>query len=172
MIYKIIGVFLALLVLNGCSVKVPDDITLVKNFDVTRYQGTWYEIARFDHSFERGLEQVTATYRLNQDDSLNVINRGFNFEKGEWSEVEGKGYFIGRPDVAALKVSFFGPFYGGYNVIALDSDYRYALVTGENKNYLWILSRTKTLPESVKARYLAIAEQNGFDTRELIWVRH
>jgi apolipoprotein D and lipocalin family protein len=156
----------------ACSTPAPPPgVTVVTPFDVQRYLGTWYEIARFDHPFESGLEKVTANYSLRGDGGVKVINRGFNPKKNKWQESEGKGYFTGSTARAALKVSFFGPFYGGYNVIELDKDYRYALVCGPDKSYLWILSRTPTLDDGVKQKLLQTAQQYGFDTSKLVWVK-
>lgn len=155
----------------ACSVSPPKDVKVVNNFDSQRYLGTWYEIARLDHRFERGLEQVTANYSPREDGGLQVINRGFNTQKQQWQESTGKAYFIGSPQVAALKVSFFGPFYGGYNVIELDTDYRYALVCGPNRDYLWILSRTPELDAATRDRLLQTAKNSGFAIDKLIWVK-
>ncbi|CAI1666935.1 Outer membrane lipoprotein blc precursor [Serratia quinivorans] len=155
----------------ACSVSPPKDVKVVSHFDSQRYLGTWYEIARLDHRFERGLEQVTANYSPREDGGLRVINRGFNPQKQQWQESTGKAYFIDSPQVAALKVSFFGPFYGGYNVIELDADYRYALVCGPNRDYLWILSRTPELDAATRDRLLQTAKNNGFDIDKLIWVK-
>ncbi|WP_426507332.1 outer membrane lipoprotein Blc [Serratia proteamaculans] len=155
----------------ACSISPPKDVKVVSRFDSQRYLGTWYEIARLDHRFERGLEQVTANYSPREDGGLKVINRGFNPQKQQWQESIGKAYFIGSPQVAALKVSFFGPFYGGYNVIELDADYRYALVCGPNRDYLWILSRTPELDAATRDRLLQTAKNNGFDIDKLIWVK-
>ncbi|CAI1154225.1 outer membrane lipoprotein Blc [Serratia proteamaculans] len=155
----------------ACSVSPPKDVKVVSHFDSQRYLGTWYEIARLDHRFERGLVQVTANYSPREDGGLKVINRGFNPQKQQWQESTGKAYFIGSPQVAALKVSFFGPFYGGYNVIELDADYRYALVCGPNRDYLWILSRTPELDAATRDRLLQTAKNNGFDIDKLIWVK-
>jgi apolipoprotein D and lipocalin family protein len=154
----------------ACSVTPPADVKVVNNFELTRYLGTWYEIARLDHSFESGLEQVTANYSLRDDGGVKVINRGYNIKKQKWQQSEGKGYFTGPTSRAALKVSFFGPFYGGYNVIELDKDYQYALVCGPNKSYLWILSRTPRLSDEVREKLLNIAQEYGFDTHQLVWV--
>ncbi|HEI8867904.1 TPA: outer membrane lipoprotein Blc [Serratia odorifera] len=155
----------------ACSVSPPKDVKVVDNFDAKRYLGTWYEIARLDHRFERGLEQVSAQYSPRHDGGLKVINKGFNRQKQRWQQSEGKAYFIGSPQQASLKVSFFGPFYGGYNVIALDADYRYALVCGPNRDYLWILSRTPTLDASVRDQLLQTARGYGFEIDKLIWVK-
>ena len=159
-------------VLNGCT-GVPEGVEPVANFEPDRYLGKWYEIARLDHSFERGLSQVTATYSERNDGGLRVINRGYNDAEGEWSEAEGRAYFTHSPDVGALKVSFFGPFYGAYNVIALDEEnYRWSLVCGNSREYLWILSRTPTLEKPVLDKLLAQAKALGFATDELIFVDH
>ncbi|MEI7106444.1 lipocalin family protein [Pectobacterium versatile] len=154
----------------ACSVTPPDNVTVVENFDVNRYLGTWYEIARLDHRFERNMERVTATYSPRDDGGIKVINRGFNVEKQEWKESIGKAYFTGSSQRGALKVSFFGPFYGGYNIIELDDDYRYALICGPNRDYLWILSRTPTLDAATRDKLVATAKRYGFPTEALIWV--
>ena len=155
----------------GC-VGVPEGIEPVTGFQVERYMGRWYEVARLDHRFERGMDQVTATYELRPDGTVGVLNRGYRADKAEWSEASGKAKFLGKPDVAALKVSFFGPFYGGYNVVDLDSDYQLALIAGPNRSYLWILSRTPTPPRAEVERLVAKAKALGFDTSQLIFVKH
>lgn len=155
----------------ACSTTPPEGVTPVEGFNADLYLGSWYEIARLDHSFERGLEQVTATYSKRDDGGLKVINRGYNVKKQRWQESVGKAYFTESPSRAALKVSFFGPFYGGYNVIALDNDYQHALVCGPNRNYLWILSRSPQLPEQTKEAFITKARQAGFDVEKLIWVK-
>jgi apolipoprotein D and lipocalin family protein len=162
-----------LTLLSSCgSYPVPEGAVPVKPFDKERYLGTWYEVARFDFRFERNLNNTTAQYSLNDDGSIRVVNRGFNYVKGQWKESVGKARFVASPDEARLKVSFFGPFYGGYNVIALDSEYQYALIAGSSLDYLWILSRTKTIPDAVKESYLKQARELGFDVEKLIWVEH
>ena len=162
----------AAFLVTACSTPTPPKgVTVVQNFDTQRYLGKWYEIARFDHRFERGLERVTATYSLRDDGGLTVVNRGYNPDRGKWQESVGKAYFTGEPTRASLKVSFFGPFYGGYNVIALDPDYRYALVCGPNRHYLWILSRTPQLEPGVKEKLVDQARRDGFPVEELIWVK-
>lgn len=150
---------------------IPKGAVAVNNFDKARYLGKWYEIARFDFRFERNLDNTTAFYSLNENGTIKVLNKGFNYKKGIWEEAIGKAKFTGPDNVAALKVSFFGPFYGGYNVIALDNEYKYALIAGNSVKYLWILSRVKTIPESVKQEYLKLAKSLGFDTNALIWVK-
>ena len=150
----------------------PDGATAVTPFDKEKYLGKWYEIARMDFRFERNLNNTTANYSVNNDGSIKVDNRGFNYKTMKWEQAIGKAKFVGKPDIAMLKVSFFRPFYSGYNVIALDNGYKYALVAGKNLSYLWILSRQTTIPEDVKQNYLKIAENLGFKTSSLIWVEH
>ncbi len=162
----------ALLALVAGCVDVPAGIDPVQGFQVERYMGRWYEVARLDHRFERGLEQVSATYALNDNGTVSVLNKGYRREKSEWTEAEGTAKFLGKPDVAALKVSFFGPFYGGYNVVDLDPDYQHALIAGPDRSYLWILSRTPTPPPEVVERLVAKAKSLGFDTSQLIFVKH
>ena len=156
----------------GCT-GVPDGLTPVGDFQVQRYLGTWYEIARLDHSFERGLSRVTATYEQRDDGTIGVVNRGFDAATGEWEEAAGKARFAGAEDVASLEVSFFGPFYGGYHVIVLDhEDYAYAMVSGPSRDYLWILARRPELSQDVVDALVAKASQLGFATRDLIFVEH
>lgn len=150
----------------------PSKAKPIENFDVKKYMGKWYEIARFDYRFEKHLNNVTAQYDLNSDGSVKVVNRGYNYKKKRWQEVEGKAKFVSSPKIAALKVSFFGPFYSGYNVVAIDDNYSSALVAGKNLNYLWILSRETNIPAATKEKFITIAEQIGYDTSKLIWVNH
>ena len=159
-----------LLFLPGCT-GIPDGVSPITGFDVNRYLGTWYEIARLDHSFERDLEQVTAEYSLRDDGGIRVLNKGYNSVKQRWEQAEGKAYFTGDSKVGRLKVSFFGPFYGGYNIIDLDhEDYQYALVSGPNTSYLWILARQPVLDAAIVRQLLAKASRYGFDTSRMIFV--
>jgi apolipoprotein D and lipocalin family protein len=160
------------LLLAGC-VSVPENISPVDNFNITRYLGQWYEIARLDHSFERGLTSVSAEYSLRPDGGIKVINRGFSKKENKWKEIEGKGYFVDRKDVGFLKVSFWGPFYGSYVVFYLDKDnYSSALVCGPDKSYLWILARSPIIDDGEKKRLVEKAAALGFDTDRLIYVRY
>ncbi len=161
--------FLALIFFNACET-IPEGAKAVKPFEVNKYLGTWYEIARMDFKFERDLKNVTATYSLNEDGTIKVLNQGFNINTNERKQAIGKAKFVDLTDEAKLKVSFFGPFYAGYNVVALDAEYKYALIAGQSLDYLWILSREKTIPESIKTEYLRIAESIGYKTSDLIWV--
>jgi len=164
------GLF-AVIMLNICA-SIPKGATPVKPFDKGKYLGKWYEIARLDFRFEKNLNNTTAEYSLNDNGTIKVVNRGYNYVEKKWTEAVGKAKFAGDTNVGMLKVSFFGPFYAGYNVIALDKDYKYALVAGDNLKYLWILAREKVIPEDVKKNYLGIAEKIGFDISALVWVEH
>ena len=158
--------------LAGCA-GTPTGIDPVTGFEVDRYTGKWYEIARLDHPFERGLSNVTAHYSLREYGDLRVINRGYNESEGRWEEAEGRAKFTESPGTGSLKVSFFGPFYGGYNIIDLDREgYRYALVAGNDRTYLWILSRSPELEAGVRTSLMQKAEALGFAVDELIFVSH
>ncbi len=164
---KSVGVLALLFKLSSCAT-IPQQATAVTPFDKEAYLGKWYEIARLDFKFERNLNNTTAEYSLNENGTIRVFNQGYDTLKGKWDEAVGKAKFVGADTTAKLKVSFFGPFYGGYNVIAIDRDYTYALVAGDSHKYLWILSRETTIPESVKENYLKIAEDAGYDTSQLL----
>ena len=159
--------------LVGCaSTRPPPGVTAVTPFDVQRYAGRWYELARLDHAFERGMTDVTATYTAQADGSVRVVNRGYAPATSQWREAVGKALFTGAPTAGSLKVSFFGPFYGGYHVAALDPDYRWALVLGPDTNYCWSLARDKQLPAAQRDAIVARAQALGVDTSSLIWVPH
>lgn len=160
---------LCIVLLVSCT-GLPDNVEPVSQFDTEQYLGTWYEIARLDHSFERNLERVTATYGLNEDGSISVLNKGFNTEKGEWRQAEGVAKPMGSSDIAHLKVSFFGPFYGTYAVFELADDYSYAFVSGYNTDYLWLLAREPDVSAEVRQRFINESQALGFDTSKLIWV--
>lgn len=160
------------MLLSGCAV-APDGVKPVSGFELDRYLGTWYEIARLDHRFERGMSNVTASYSLRDDGGVKVVNRGYLADKQEWDTADGKAFFVGDENVGQLKVSFFGPFYGGYNVIALDKDgYQYSMVAGPDRSYLWILSRTPALDPTTLAALVDQAADLGFPVDELIYVDH
>ncbi len=164
--YFLIG-FIVLL--SGC-VSIPEGIQPVKNFQAERYLGTWYEIARLDHSFERGMQHITAQYSLREDGGIKVINRGYKEAKQEWAEAEGKAYFVEDNQTGYLKVSFFGPFYGAYIIFDLGENYEYSLVTSSNQSYLWLLSRTPQIDEAQQQRLLKRMAKLGFATDKLIFV--
>lgn len=167
---KTAALFLALLAgLAGC-VGLPDGVSAIDGFELPRYLGTWHEIARLDHSFERGLTRVTADYSLRDDGAVKVVNRGFDAKNGEWQEAEGKAYFVETPNIGRLKVSFFGPFYGAYNIVELDREnYAYSLVAGPDRSYLWILARTPQLEPATLQRLLDKARSLGFAVDKLIY---
>ncbi|PTT37477.1 lipocalin [Acidovorax sp. HMWF018] len=161
---------MAVLLLSACSTpRTPDGVQAVTGFDVDRYTGHWHEVARIDHSFERGLTQTSATYSRNADGTVKVVNRGYDPVRKQWKEAEGTATFVSEPTRAALKVSFFGPFYGGYNVVALDENYQWAMVVGSTTDYLWILSRTPSLPPDVREHLLERARAMGIDTGRILW---
>ena len=149
---------------------VPAGIKPVSNFDLDRYLGEWFEIARLDHSFERGLSRVRASYSLNPDGSVRVINTGFSADDKEWREAIGKAQFVAARDSGHLKVSFFGPFYGSYVVFRLGDDYEYAFVSGYNRDFLWLLARTATVEQELLSDFEQTAKQLGFDIEQLIIV--
>lgn len=159
--------FMALLA--GCT-GVPEGIEPVRELDIERYQGTWYEIARLDHSFEQGLSSVSAEYSVNDDGSVKVVNRGYSDEDEEWKEAEGRAVFVDDAPDGHLKVSFFGPFYASYVVFELDDDYRSVYITGYDRDYLWFLSRTPTVSDEALDEFKAVARDKGFDLDELIIV--
>lgn len=169
---KKIFIYLFAILLTSC-VQLPEDIEPVKNFQLDRYLGKWYEIARLDHSFERGMSKVTAEYSVREDGGVKVINRGYSEEKQQWNEAEGKAYFVESDDLGYLKVSFFGPFYGAYVILELDhQNYQYSLVSGPDRDYLWLLSRTDNINETIKTLLLEKASSLGYNTKDLIWVKH
>lgn len=152
---------------------IPQGIEPVKDFDKARYLGTWYEIARLDHPFERGLEQISATYTVRQDGGIDVLNKGFSIEDQKWTEANGKAYFVGDEQIGHLKVSFFGPFYASYVVAELDKEeYQWAMVTGPDTDYLWFLSRQPKLPAATIAKLKQTAAEAGFNVDSLIYVKH
>jgi apolipoprotein D and lipocalin family protein len=154
----------------GCA-QIPDGVTAVDGFDADRYLGKWYEIARLDHRFERGLDQITATYSAREDGGIDVLNRGFDTAKGEWKEAQGRAKFSGAPGTAMLKVSFFGPFYGAYIVFELDQPgYQYALVSGPDTSYFWLLSRTPTMDATLREQLIDKAVAKGFRREDILLV--
>ncbi len=160
------------LILAGCG-GMPERVTPVDNFELNRYLGKWYEIARLDHSFERGLERVSAEYSMRDDGGVSVVNRGYSSKKGEWKEAKGKAYFVDGDDKGYLKVSFFGPFSGSYVIFELDKeDYQYAFVSGPDTSYLWLLARTPRVNREIIAKFKRMAEERGFDSSKLIFVNH
>jgi apolipoprotein D and lipocalin family protein len=164
-----VAVLLALL-LTGC-VGIPKNVSPVAGFKLDKYLGQWYEIARLDHSFERGLSRVTAAYSLRDDGGVRLLNRGYSEKEQTWKVAEGKAFFVKKHDQGYLKVSFFGPFYGSYVIFELDQDhYQYSLVCGPKKSYLWILARSPEMKQELKDALVAKAAALGFDIKKLIFV--
>jgi len=156
----------------GCTA-IPQGLEPVTGFDPDRYLGKWYEIARLDHPFERGLSNVSATYTKSENGGIRVLNKGYNARTGTWKQIEGRARSVKDKNVGSLKVSFFGPFYGGYHILALDKqNYSYSMVAGPSRSYLWILSRSKMLDAGIYAELLSKAREWGFDTDKLILVEH
>ena len=168
---KKLMILLSTLLLTAC-LGMPKQVQPVNNFQLERYLGTWYEIARLDHSFERGLSHVSANYSLLPNGQVRVLNRGYSAQQQAWKDIEGKAAFVQTPNIGHLKVSFFGPFYSSYVITDLDESYQYALISGYNHSYLWILARQPQIPDAVKNRLIAKAQSLGFDTRQLIFVQH
>lgn len=158
--------------LSSCKVSIPAGAVAVKPFDETKYLGTWYEIARMDFKFEKNLSNVTATYSMNENGSIKVDNKGYDTVKNKWKQSIGKAKFVNNSDEGRLKVSFFGPFYAGYNVIEVDKNYQYALVIGDKPKYLWILSRSPKIPEQIRSAYLKKAKSLGVQVEDLVWTKH
>jgi apolipoprotein D and lipocalin family protein len=159
-----------LALLSGC-VSIPQNIQPVASFKADQYLGQWYEIARMDHRFERGLSKVTANYSKREDGGIKVVNRGFSASDNKWTEAVGKAYFVASPEQGHLKVSFFGPIYASYIVFELDqANYQYAMVSGPDKGYFWLLSRTPKISDDLKERLLAKANSLGYDRSKILMV--
>jgi apolipoprotein D and lipocalin family protein len=170
MFFKNFSLITLSVLLVGCT-SIPDKVTPINQFELNRYLGDWYEIARLDHSFERGLENVTANYSMRDDGGVTVINKGFSAKDGEWSEAKGKAYFVKSEQEGYLKVSFFGPFYGSYIIFGLDKEnYNYAFISGPNLSYLWLLARTPTVDQKVIDEFIRESSKIGFNIDNLIFV--
>lgn len=162
---------IALALITVACTGLPQGVEPVAGFELDRYLGKWYEVARLDHSFERGLDKVTAEYSLLDGGGVKVVNRGYSGKDAEWDEAEGKAYFVRNSDEGYLKVSFFGPFYGSYVIFELEKEnYSYAFVAGPDKSYLWFLSRTPTVSDDLMKKFVDKAAGLGFDTEALIMV--
>ena len=158
---------------SGCQKEKPEnmDLSTVKQLDLQQYMGTWYEIARFDHSFERGLVGVTATYELRGDGKITVINAGYkNSFEGKYKTAKGKAKQPNSDEPGKLKVAFFLFFYADYFILELDKNYQWVLIGSSSDKYLWILSRTPKLEQETLYYILKKASERGYDTDKLIWV--
>jgi len=162
---------IALMTIVSCA-GIPEGVEPVRNFDLDRYLGTWYELARLDHRFERGLSHVSAYYQKRSDGGIDVLNRGYDASKNRWKEASGRAYFVSDENIGHLKVTFFWPFYSGYNIVWLDAEYNHAIVTGPNEKYLWYLSRTEKIDEATWNFFIVHAESLGFNVEGLIKVEH
>ena len=167
---RIFLIFFISLFLSACT-NLPEGITPVSDFEINKYLGKWYEIARLDHSFERGLDKVSAEYSLREDGGIKVVNKGYSNRDKDWSEAEGKAYFVKSKDEGLLKVSFFGPFYGSYIIFELDKEnYQYSFVAGNSRSYLWLLSRTPTVSQDIINKFVIRSRELGFEIEKLIYV--
>lgn len=149
----------------------PPSVRPVRNFNVNHYLGKWYEVARIDNSFERGLNHTTAEYSLRDDGGITVVNKGYDQEKKEWSSISGRAYFVSDSNKGHLRVSFFRPFYGAYVIFGLDSSYQHSFISGGNLDYLWFLSRSPVVDSTIKAQFIKKAASLGFATDRLLWVK-
>lgn len=152
-------------IICACSTTTKVDNSTIEQFDLNRYLGKWYEIARMDHGFQSGMDNCTAYYSLNENGTIRVRNQGM--KDGKQKESVGKAKVTATPGL--LRVSFWGPFYSDYRVMMLDSDYQYALIGSGSSGYLWILARTPQLSEPIKQSILAEARRRGYDISQLIW---
>lgn len=163
---------LGLLPLAGCISEKPRDLAVVQDFELSAYLGTWHEIARLDHWFERGLDQCRAEYTLRDDGRVNVVNSGRQAGGGEPKSAKGIAKPAGNPNEGRFRVTFFWPFSGAYNILAWQREApSYALVCGNTKDYFWILARDTRLPPETLRGILSQAQGWGFETNRLIWVR-
>jgi apolipoprotein D and lipocalin family protein len=165
-------IFLLSSLVLSCT-SIPEGIKPVTGFEKERYLGTWYEIARLDHPFERDLERISATYDLREDGGIAVLNKGYNTKEKKWTEAKGKAYFVTDDQTGHLKVSFFGPFYASYVIAELDQEgYQWAMVTGPDTDFLWLLSRNPTMQPAVIDQLKQKAKEAGFNVDSLIYVNH
>ena len=155
--------------INLLSCKTIKDLPTVKNVDIEKYSGQWYEIARLPNSFEKGLECVTANYTVKKNGKIEVLNKGYSSENsGEFKTAKGTAWIPNAKYPGRLKVTFFWPFSGNYYIISLDKNYKYALVGDPSRKYLWILSRSRSLESFTYSKLLDIAKNNGFDIKNII----
>ena len=152
---------------TACSSKNPP-LQTVEKVDLERYLGTWYEIARYEHFFEKDCKNVSANYSIMDEETIKVINKCTKIQTNEKKEAIGRAYAIDETN-SKLKVSFFRPFYGDYWVLILDENYDYAVVGTPNREYLWILARDKKLPLKIQNDILEKLPSLGFDISKLLW---
>ncbi|WP_439182387.1 lipocalin family protein [Carboxylicivirga taeanensis] len=162
--------FLALVLMVSYSCQAPRELSTVASVNFERYAGTWYEIARLPNRFEEGLDRVSATYTLKSDGDIEVLNQGYD-ESGNVKASTGKAYLPDEGKPGRLKVQFFWPFAGDYYIIELDEAYNYALVGTPSRKYLWILAREKQLPQDRINYLVELAQERGFETENLLFVK-
>ena len=171
--YLILSIFCLVLATSNCQTKTKMiDTKTVDKVELARFLGTWYEIARFQHSFEKGLVGVTATYSMRKDGKIKVINKGYkNSLNGKLSIAEGKAKIPDANEPGKLKVSFFWIFYADYFILELDSlDYQWALIGSSSDKYLWILSKTAQMDDKTYQMIVDMAKKRGYNTPNLIKV--
>jgi apolipoprotein D and lipocalin family protein len=156
--------------LNSC--KTTNELSTVQKVDITKYLGTWYEIARLPNRFEKDMKCVTATYSLKKNGKIKVLNKGFKITKNKYVSAKGTAWIPNNNFPGRLKVRFFWPFSGDYYIIALDENYQYALVGDPSRKYLWILSRTPVLDQKTYDMLVKLAKDKGFDTDNLLKIEH
>ena len=159
-----------MLLFFGCGSK--EELETVKNVDLNKYAGTWYEIAKLPNKFEKNLSCISATYTLKENGKVNVLNQGFNTKKGTWKDISGTAWVPNSEFPGQLKVRFFWPFAGDYYIISLADDYSYALVGDPSRQYLWVLSRNQELDDTAYSNLMAIAKDKGFNIDAVEKVNH
>lgn len=164
------GLFAGYKLYKAYNPRIPANVAPITGFEVGRYLGKWYEVGRIENRFEKGLIKTTAEYTLNGDGTVNVLNSGVDALTGRHKRVSGTAVFVREKYEGALKVSFFGPFYGGYNIVALDEDYRWAIVIGSSEKYFWVLCRMPEIPSELKDRAIKIALDVGVNPTKINWV--
>ena len=165
-----IFIFLVSFGWTSSGLAIHSGIEPINDFNLNKYLGTWYEIARIENSFEEGLTNVTATYSLRKDGKVKVVNKGYDIEDEEWDEADGYAEFATKPHVAHLEVTFFWPFYADYVVFEIDPDYQYAFVTSDSNEYLWLLAKTPQVSQTVIERFMRVAREKNFKIEELVFV--
>jgi apolipoprotein D and lipocalin family protein len=149
--------------------KIPKE-AIVQPFDKHKYMGLWNEIARLPNRIEKNLRNLTDEYSLNSDGSISVVTRAYDFDKNKPVEATGKAKFAGPDNLGKLKVAYYLPIYLDYNILDIDREYRYAMVSGNSLDYLWFISREESIPEEIKQRFLTKATTLGFDVSRLEWM--